>query len=176
MNQFDQRYVKRKGDKFATSTGAFEEGRSLCAVCTKNATCNARSTIALLTQAGYGAEMRNCEEFGVAIPFDSDTGVFSKMVNTFRIGTGMVNRLVAGNEITLVDNKSGVVIRRAKVTDIDVGPLDKMVRKHGSNNHLVKGYDDSDEARKFLAAYINRTYGPHMTLEGKKDFSVVYFK
>lgn len=176
MNEFDQRYAKRRGNKFATSTAAFTEGRSLCAVCTKKKDCSVLTNVKSMNEQGYGVELRNCENFGLSIPFDSDKGVFSKFVNTFRIGTGMVNRLSKGSEVTLVENKTGAIIRSAIVSEIDMGPLDLMVREHGANNHLVKDYDDEDEAKEVLSSYINRTYGPHMTQEGKKPFSVVYFK
>lgn len=82
--------------------------------------------------------------------------------NTFRLGLFYSKCLKEGEVVGLVDNKAKLLLGRATVTDLDVGQLDDMLKKHARKNHTQLAAVSDEEAILGLDAIIKRLYGPHI--------------
>jgi hypothetical protein len=94
--------------------------------------------------------------------------------NTFRLGGFYPKCLNPGEEVYLLDEKAKMIIGRAQVQSVEVGPLGEMCLIHGAKNHTEIANDPAD-AHARLYALLCKIYGPHIATVTKKT-AVIYLK
>lgn len=93
--------------------------------------------------------------------------------NTFRLGQGPKD-LSPGCEVELVDARSGKLLKRAAVLDIQRGPLDVMAPLHAHAAHNWKTYPE-DQRSELLKASLAKRYPPGRVREDS-PVTVIYLE
>lgn len=106
------------------------------------------------------------------IDFVSPTGIEGSF-NTFRLGLFYSKRLQKGDTVYLVDNKEKLVLGKALVIGVFLGPLQEMIQAHAVSNHAMLSYTQGHAEK--LAELLGRFYGPHIATPNKKT-TVLYLR
>lgn len=83
--------------------------------------------------------------------------------NTFRLGTGL-SSLLMGEQVDLVDARTGKLLKRATVVGVSVGQLVPMAHAHA---HLAHNWKDHPEDQRpdLLMASMKRRYPPNRVVD-----------
>jgi hypothetical protein len=94
--------------------------------------------------------------------------------NTFRLGGTLAKRLVVGQEVFIMDEKTKIVFGRATVQRVELGKLRELCDEHAYKNHREL-MNNPEGAGERLFTYLQKIFGPHIAPPTKKA-CVIYLK
>lgn len=94
--------------------------------------------------------------------------------NTFRLGGTLAKRLVVGQEVFIMDEKTKIVFGRATVQRVELGKLRELCDEHAHKNHREL-MNTPEGAGDRLFTYLQKIFGPHIAPPTKKA-CVIYLK
>lgn len=86
---------------------------------------------------------------------------FESIFNTFRIGAAWHNRVSKDDTVGLLDAKAGQLFGKAKVIEVNTGPLADMLNLYASGNHLEIGNGPVGAPERLYKAIL-QIYGPRI--------------
>lgn len=94
--------------------------------------------------------------------------------NTFRLGARAGQQCLPGTELELVDSRSGKLLKRAIVTAVFTGPLNKMAQQHA---HLAHNWKDHPPEQRpaLLMGSLAKRYPPNRVRDDSL-VSVIYMR
>jgi hypothetical protein len=94
--------------------------------------------------------------------------------NTFRLGGTLAKRLVVGQKVFIMDEKTKIVFGRATVQRVELGKLRELCDEHAHKNHREL-MNNPEGAGERLFTYLQKIFGPHIAPPTKKA-CVIYLK
>ena len=168
--EFDQRYARRNGDVFYSSTSNY----SLCRGCGIAKGCKLQSAVEpFKNHENWKVQqvVNVCGAYVPVITFKDGTG-WKGTANTFRRGSGWFNRVNVRDKVRLFSVNDGVFITDGIVVEKFQGPLGMMLDDHAHMNHLLSS-ELNMEAPGTLHRILATLYGRNYT-GFDEVFSVIY--